>query len=112
MIQICYCFKKGRDIAYESKRIVSIVEIITQTFKETYYLMRTPSQRYARICTPLILLILVAFLLAACGGSSSSGDTSNNGSSVTVHLGYFPNLTHAIALVGVAQGTFKKALGS
>jgi NitT/TauT family transport system substrate-binding protein len=74
--------------------------------------MRTPSQRYARICTPLILLILVAFLLAACGGSSSSGGTSNNGSSVTLHLGYFPNLTHAVALVGVAQGTFQKALGS
>jgi NitT/TauT family transport system substrate-binding protein len=31
---------------------------------------------------------------------------------VTVRLGYFPNLTHAVALVGVARGTFQKALGS
>jgi NitT/TauT family transport system substrate-binding protein len=29
-----------------------------------------------------------------------------------VRLGYFPNLTHAVALVGVARGTFQKALGS
>jgi NitT/TauT family transport system substrate-binding protein len=29
-----------------------------------------------------------------------------------VHLGYFPNITHAVALVGVARGTFKQALGS
>jgi NitT/TauT family transport system substrate-binding protein len=31
---------------------------------------------------------------------------------VTVHLGYFPNLTHATALVGVHEGIFAKALGT
>lgn len=98
-------------MAYESMRIVTIVELIIQTLKEMYYLMRTSSQRYSRFFTPFLPLILVAFLLVACGGSASSGGTSNNGSSVTVHLGYFPNLTHAIALVGVARGTFQKALG-
>jgi len=30
---------------------------------------------------------------------------------VTLHLGYFPNLTHATALVGVREGIFAKALG-
>lgn len=30
----------------------------------------------------------------------------------TLRLGYFPNLTHAPALVGLERGTFKKALGS
>ncbi len=56
------------------------------------------------------LLALLTLTLAAC----SSNTSSNNGgsSSVTVRLGYFPNLTHAVALVGVAQGTFQKALGS
>jgi NitT/TauT family transport system substrate-binding protein len=29
---------------------------------------------------------------------------------VTVHLGYFPNLTHAPALVGIAQGIFARDL--
>jgi NitT/TauT family transport system substrate-binding protein len=56
------------------------------------------------------LLALLTLTLAACGSNTSS----NNGgsSSVTVRLGYFPNLTHAVALVGVARGTFQKALGS
>jgi NitT/TauT family transport system substrate-binding protein len=31
---------------------------------------------------------------------------------VTLHLGYFPNLTHASALVGVQEGIFARALGS
>jgi NitT/TauT family transport system substrate-binding protein len=31
---------------------------------------------------------------------------------VTLHLGYFPNLTHASALVGVQQGIFARDLGS
>ena len=37
------------------------------------------------------------------GGVTSSG--------VTVRLGYFPNLTHAAALVGVERGSFQQALG-
>jgi NitT/TauT family transport system substrate-binding protein len=47
--------------------------------------------------------------LAACGNNSSA--TVNPNAPVTVHLGYFPNITHAVALVGVEQGTFAKALG-
>jgi NitT/TauT family transport system substrate-binding protein len=50
---------------------------------------------------------LLAVSLLGCGGQSTQA-----GSKVTVHLGYFPNITHAPALVGVAQGTFAKALGS
>lgn len=48
--------------------------------------------------------------LAACGddgGSSSSG----GGDDVTLRLGYFPNITHAPALVGVEEGFFEDALG-
>ncbi len=54
-------------------------------------------------------LALLAFIFAACGSGNTS--SSSNGSSLTVHLGYFPNLTHAVALVGVARGTFQQALG-
>ena len=57
----------------------------------------------------------------ACGSSSlgltpRASDTGSTAtalqrrSPVTVHLGYFPNLTHAPALVGVAQGIFAKDL--
>ena len=45
--------------------------------------------------------------LAACGGSSqASGDTV-----ATVKLGYFPNLTHATAIVADKEGFFTKELG-
>lgn len=55
-----------------------------------------------------------ALLLTACGGGSSS--TESGGASAaaekvtTVRLGFFPNLTHAPALVGLQEGLFKTAL--
>lgn len=53
--------------------------------------------------------------LAACGGSTSSTGASGGGagaagSPVTLHLGYFPNITHATALVAVDQKLFEKNL--
>lgn len=60
----------------------------------------------------ITFLMLLAFTLAACGnGSTSSSNSSSNGH-ITVHLGYFPNITHAVALVGVERGTFQQAFGS
>ncbi len=56
------------------------------------------------------LLALLAFALIGCN-ATGSGATDNNGK-VIVRLGYFPNVTHAVALVGVARGTFASALGS
>ncbi len=55
----------------------------------------------------IALIILFALALVGCSSNSSSG----NGSNVTVNLAYFPNLTHAVAIVGWARGTFKNALG-
>lgn len=70
--------------------------------------MRNPLPRNSRLGILLALALLFSMALAACGSSPSS----NGSAPVTVHLGYFPNITHAVAIVGVAQGTFKKALGS
>jgi NitT/TauT family transport system substrate-binding protein len=62
----------------------------------------------------------LALLASGCGSSSSHATAPSSQTSpaaatsakpVTVHLGYFPNLTHAPALVGVAQGIFAKDLG-
>jgi NitT/TauT family transport system substrate-binding protein len=53
--------------------------------------------------------LLLALALAACGGTSTTSGNSN--SPVTVNLGYFANVTHAVAVVGVQRGTFKNALG-
>jgi len=52
-----------------------------------------------------------AIVLAACGQSVSSA-APNDDQALTLRLGYFPNLTHAPALVGIKKGYFASALGS
>lgn len=63
-----------------------------------------------RIASLGVVLLLAA---AACGGGSD-GSSAGGGprDPVTVRLGYFPNLTHATALVGVERGIFASALGA
>ena len=46
-------------------------------------------------------------LLTACGSS----DASSSDAKTTVRLGFFPNITHATALVGVDKGIYTKHLG-
>jgi NitT/TauT family transport system substrate-binding protein len=62
----------------------------------------------ARAGGAVILSFILLLVLAGCGSTSSGG----SGGQVTLNLGYFGNLTHAVALVGVGNGTFKKDLGS
>ena len=59
--------------------------------------------------------------LAACGSSSSGAPVPadrprhrlrSGGAPVTLRLGYFPNLTHAVAIAGVQKGIYAKDLGS
>ncbi len=59
----------------------------------------------------VLLFTLLAFALIGCN-ATSSGSASSSSGKVTVNLGFFPNVTHAVALVGVARGTFASALGS
>ena len=70
---------------------------------------------------PLLALGVAAILLAACGSSGSpepSADAASSPAStgaasaepVTLRLGYFPNITHATALVGVGKGIFEEKL--
>ncbi len=56
-----------------------------------------------------LLITATAVSLAGCG--SDDADASSSGKPVTLRLGYFPNLTHATAIVGVEDGHFAKALG-
>src|SRR5437763_672822 len=65
------------------------------------------------------IAVVVAIATAACGGGSKSsksatGSSGNSGSSAatTVRLGYFPNITHAVALVGIDKGILAKDLGT
>jgi NitT/TauT family transport system substrate-binding protein len=54
------------------------------------------------------VVVLLALAGAACGGS----DGPSASGSVELRLGYFPNLTHAPALLGVEKGYFTQELGS
>jgi NitT/TauT family transport system substrate-binding protein len=66
----------------------------------------------------LTIAIALSLVLAGCGSSSKSGSTPSGSSapgrsgSVTLRLGYFPNVTHAPAIIGTQSGSFAKALGS
>lgn len=53
----------------------------------------------------IAVALVVAVALIALGGRHSGRKTE------LVRLGYFPNITHTQALVGVADGSFQKALG-
>lgn len=57
------------------------------------------------------LAALVALVVVACGGVAA-GNSQATETPTAVRLGYFPNLTHAAALVGVQNGAFTQALGS
>ena len=75
------------------------------------YAKRSPNRRVAAS-----LLVLLALLIgaAACssdektstGGSPTSAADGGNATASTVRLGYFPNVTHAPAIVGVEKGFF------
>lgn len=57
-----------------------------------------------RVLTGLLLIVLGA-VLVGCGSGSSDGEVEK------VRIGYFPNLDHAAAIVGIEKGIFEKELG-
>src|SRR5882672_7598357 len=61
----------------------------------------------------------VAIALLVAAGCSRADKTSNDavpvadkGAATELRLGYFPNVTHAPALIGIGEGLFTKELGS
>lgn len=57
----------------------------------------------------IALVFLVTPLLVCPAGCGRSNSPRN--APLELRLGYFPNLTHAQALVGIAKGTFQERLG-
>lgn len=74
------------------------------TLIRNIHLEDSPPMRFPRS----LALLLVAGLIA-CAGPSGSGDS---GTQVTLRLGYFPNVTHATAIVGIERGIFAEKMGS
>lgn len=52
----------------------------------------------------IFLLLVLALVLVACS-------VSNPDQPLVLRVGYFPNITHAQAVIGFADGTFARALG-
>jgi NitT/TauT family transport system substrate-binding protein len=66
--------------------------------------MRTPKNWTAALT--------LALVVAACGGDAdASGDNPDVEALESVTLGYFANVTHAPAIVGVTEGFFQDELG-
>lgn len=83
--------------------------------------------RRSRTLSVAVLAALIALVAAACGGggggdggtaaasSTAAGGAAGGAAGTaaeTVRLAYFPNLTHASAIVGVEQGIFAEKLGA
>lgn len=65
-----------------------------------------------RSTTALTALGLTAMMLAGCASASATGSGEAAGGDLAeVRLGYFANVTHAPALVGLSEGLFQDALG-
>lgn len=65
--------------------------------------MQLSSPNLRRTAVGLVVLV-TALAMAACGSDGADA-------TVTMRLGYFPNLTHATAIAGVEKGFFAEALG-
>jgi len=63
-------------------------------------------KRISRVIAAWVACAILTMVLVACAGPSSPP-----GGPVTLRVGYFPNITHSQALVGMARGDFIKALG-
>lgn len=84
--------------------------------------MSAPRTTLRRSIAAAAALPLLAVALTACGYGSDAKDDDARKTNVsaggkklsadTVKIGYFPNLTHATALVGIQEGIIAKELGS
>ena len=74
--------------------------------------MRSKNSAFGSAVAAVVALALVS---VACGRGDGPSPRSGAGSAAesptTVRLGYFANVTHATALVGVESGIFRSALG-
>jgi sulfonate transport system substrate-binding protein len=64
-----------------------------------------------RSLTRFVAVLALAAVALGVGGTAAVAKSSKGTESVTLRLGYFPNVTHASAIVGVQGGILAKQLG-
>lgn len=67
--------------------------------------------RKLRTATAITTLGLIAAMMAGCSSGAASAESADQGPAAELRLGYFANVTHAPALVGLQEGLLQKALG-
>ena len=72
---------------------------------------RLPFRRLVSLATLAVIGAATMGTTAACGDDDSATGGGDSGP-VTLRLGYFPNITHAPAVVGVEKGIFAEKLGN
>ncbi|WAL64048.1 ABC transporter substrate-binding protein [Amycolatopsis cynarae] len=73
--------------------------------------MRAQRRGIGLLATALTVLAMLSGCTRA-GGSDSAAPAADQGAAAEVRLGYFPNVTHASALIGLDKGYFAQRLGS
>lgn len=71
-------------------------------------LLKTRKGLPGRRWLPGALLVSAAILFAGC---DKAPDLNENGEPQAIRVGYFPNVTHAQAVIGMARGDFQKTVG-
>ena len=69
------------------------------------------SSRTIRTLALAAVALMSTSLMAACGDDEAGTAASASGEAPAIRLGYFPNITHAPALIGVSKNYFSTALG-
>ncbi|MFG1907732.1 ABC transporter substrate-binding protein [Kribbella sp. NPDC048928] len=64
------------------------------------------------LAAALALSLAAAGCSRAGGGDQPAAASNDKGAAAELRLGYFPNVTHAAALIGLGKGLFTKELGS
>lgn len=77
--------------------------------------MSITSFRPARVLAASAALVSLVAAVAGCSRADSDetpAASSDKGPAAELRLGYFPNVTHAAALIGLDKGLFSKELGT
>lgn len=64
-----------------------------------------------RTATAITTLGLIAAMMAGCASAAASTENTDQGPAAELRLGYFANVTHAPALVGLQEGLLQRELG-
>lgn len=75
--------------------------------------MRKGCAGVKRILAVCVMILMLVAIVAGCGGCGGDGESGGSGAdrdrSIVIRVGYFPNLTHAQAIIGAARGDFAAA---